>query len=150
MSEPEMKHVGKIAGWLALPGLGLIISLMLSISEAWPLVTSAVRSPSLVATFTAIIIVFWVAIVVVVSALFFTKHQWAPYSYIAYLVVMVLLAWPVVAPSPTSVETANVEIAPSDLVRSVVQAVVWIPYFYSSKRVKLTFVKTWRSPKVLV
>ena len=78
----------------------------------------------------------------VVMAFFFQKHRWAPYFYIAFMVgglmfsglILLVHTW---APDA---ETAD---APRDMVRGMISACIWIPYFIRSKRVKVTFVRSW-------
>ena len=142
IDDAELKDVGKIGGWLALPGVGILVSLLKGGAEAWTLGADFVARPNLETLVPVVIAVPWVLFVGVAAVFFFRKHQWAPYLYIVLLggYVMfgeVYLLLHVVAPEA---DTAD---APKQLARAVVGAGIWIPYFVRSKRVKLTFVNRW-------
>jgi len=142
IDDAELKDVGKIGGWLALPGVGIVVTLLKEGAEAWTLVADFVAKPNLETLLPVVIAVPWVLFVGVATVFFFRKHQWTPYLYIVLLggYVMfgeVYLLLHVVAPEA---DTAD---APRQLARAVVGAGIWIPYFVRSKRVKLTFVNSW-------
>lgn len=142
IDDAELKDVGKIGGWLALPGVGIVVTLLKEGAEAWTLVADLVARPNLETLVPVVIAVPWVLFVGVAAVFFFRKHQWAPYLYIVLLggYVMfgeVYLLLHVVAPEA---DTAD---APRQLARAVAGASIWIPYFVRSKRVKLTFVNRW-------
>ena len=144
IDDAELKDVGKIGGWLALPGVGIVLTLLQEGAETWSLMAELVAMPNLETLFPVIIAVPWVLFASVVAVFFFRKHQWAPYLYIVLLGGYVIfgeayLLLHVAAPEP---DTAD---APKQLARAVLGAGIWIPYFVRSKRVRLTFVNRWRS-----
>lgn len=142
IDDTELKDVGKIGGWLALPAGGIVVTLLKEGTEAWSLLAGFVTMANLETLVPVVIAVPWVLFACAVAAFFFRKHQWAPYLYIVLLGGYVIfgevyLLLHVMAPDP---ETAD---APKQLARAVLGAGIWIPYFLRSKRVKLTFVNRW-------
>lgn len=142
IDDTELKDVGKIGGWLALPAVGIVVTLLKEGAEAWSLLAGFVTMPNLETLIPVVIVVPWVLFASAVAAFFFRKHRWAPYLYIVLLGGYVIfgevyLLLHMMAPDP---ETAA---APKQLARAVLGAGIWIPYFVRSKRVKLTFVNRW-------
>lgn len=142
IDDTELKDVGKIGGWLALPAVGIVVTLLNEGAEAWSLLSGFLEMPNLETLIPIVMAVPWVLFASVVAAFFFRKHQWAPYLYIVLLGGYVIfgevyLLLHVMVPDA---ETAD---APKQLARAVLGASVWIPYFILSKRVKLTFVNRW-------
>jgi hypothetical protein len=139
IDDAELRDVGKIGGWLTLPAVGIVASVLKEGAEAWSLMAGFATMPNLETLVPVVIAVPWVLFASVVALFFFRKHEWAPYLYIVLLGSYVIfgevyLLLHVMAPDA---ETAD---APKQLVRAVVGAGIWIPYFLRSKRVKLTFV----------
>ena len=138
----EPKAEDGIAGWLLFPAAGLVFSLMSEVWQTWLLATEFIGKPQFETLFPLMIVVPWILFCVVVMAFFFQKHRWAPYLYIAFMLGGLMFAGlsllvHTFAPDP---ETAD---APKDMVRAIVSSCIWIPYFIKSKRVKLTFVRSW-------
>lgn len=154
-SEPQ-----GLGGWLILPALGLLltpITMVLQLRnevlpeltpEAWVALTSP-GSPAynprlvllvgveLITNACLLLFVFWVI------WKFFTKSRQLPKLYIIWVVVGLAvqavdlglaMSIPVIASQLTFPG------AYKDLARSIVQCLIWIPYFLSSRRVSNTFV----------
>jgi hypothetical protein len=137
--DPEIKHLGKIAGWLALPGLGLVFALITDGAEAVASTRTLVTELGFASLFAAVVVWALLLFEVVVAWFFFRKHRWGPYLYISFLVVRLALMGLYLAVHLASPEPSTSD-APKELARALVGACVWIPYFLVSKRVKLTFV----------
>jgi hypothetical protein len=138
----ELDNPGKIAGWLVLPALGLVISVVREGVQIWVLLRGVVAQPAAENLIGIAIGVPWLVFACLVAAFFFRKHRWTPYLYIALLAGYVAfsglyLLMHLLVPEP---ETAD---APKELMRAVVGAGVWVPYFLRSRRVKSTFVNSW-------
>jgi Protein of unknown function (DUF2569) len=117
-----------IRGWLLLPAVGLVLSIPISVFEAAKSYKSGDAAE--VAVVTAAVL-----LVAVTTVAFFQKRRWAP------RVVIVLLALEAVL-AAVPVLLARGPVAPDDtrdFGRAVVAALIWIPYFLVSKRVKATF-----------
>ena len=85
IDDAELKDGGKIGGWLALPGVGIVVTLLKEGAEACTLVADLVARPNLETLVPVAIAVPWVLFVGVAAVFFFRKHQWAPYLYIVLL-----------------------------------------------------------------
>ena len=88
IDDAELKDVGKIGGWLALPGAGIVVTLLQEGAEAWSLMVELIATPNLETLFPVVIAVPWVLFASAVAVFFFRKHQWAPYLYIVLLGAM--------------------------------------------------------------
>jgi hypothetical protein len=158
-TQNEPKGIG---GWLIPPALALIFTPFLSgyqfyqdmlpvfKSEVWNALTtsgSAAYHPlwrsviiiEVISNLILIIFTFWLL------WLFFNKSNRTPKLFIVWLIMFPAIQIidllltnqiPVVAADPIDPETIK------NLVRSIVAAAIWIPYFLISKRVKNTFVET--------
>ena len=145
-----------IGGWLILPMLGLLATPVRMAIEFYlsfvPLLFSAqgwnyVSSPDRHAWFMPFIVaecVIAVALFVFtlwLIYLFFTKARRVPELFIAWLVALILVqvADLVGAAGLLGSQPSGADLR--DLGRSLVSAIIWIPYFMVSKRVKNTFVQ---------
>ena len=115
-----------IGGWLLLPAIGAVLGVLNSVGGAF---ANPAPFSILFAGFSA-----------VVAVAFFRKHRATPRLFIALLIADALLTLPLVL-APGSLRDRRMEAAMREAVRSVMVAIVWIPYFLNSKRVKLTFVR---------
>lgn len=144
----EEKAFKKIGGWLYLPALGLLATLLVNafsiIVTLRLLLDNAGQLPGVLQgvlyfELSAFAGLFLLALYV--SSLFVRKKRQLPKSYIALLVAGIAIlgidAWLGYRylDIPLSYDTV------SPIVRSVIGACIWIPYFLVSVRVKRTFVR---------
>lgn len=147
------RHLEGIGGWLILIMLGLVLSplviLFSTLFTNLPLLTGERFRPFLethpalqaVLIFEVVTNLIFVAILVALNYLFFTKKRAFPTYMILYLslqfVVILADMGMVHAVLPaTPVSAAGVR----NILRAIIGATVWIPYFLASRRVKVTFV----------
>lgn len=121
-----------IGGWLVLPAINVVLQPLLALPFAGLLVVLA--SPherghaGLPAAFAFAL---YGLFALVVAVFFFGKRRLAPVLYI----IMVLINVAVAVLGTSSLATSS-----DSVLRAVVGAAIWIPYFLLSKRVKATFV----------
>jgi hypothetical protein len=150
-----------IGGWLILPLLGLVGSL-LSLSVAlftvyaplfaegggWAVVTDQ-SDPSYSALWAPLIVfeigtnLALIGLIVFLLYLVFRKSRRFPRLMIAYLIAGIVvgvidLAWAEQIPALAADSSSE---SLTQVMRSIVGAVIWIPYFLVSQRVKNTFVE---------
>ena len=140
----DLDNTDRIAGWLVLPAFGLLLGFGRELLEAVKLASGFIHGPSLEWGIQLAILAPWLAFSVVVGLFFFRRHRWAPYFFIAYLVGNLAfgglyLLTHILVPEPASAD------APKEMTRAFVSACIWIPYFLRSRRVKITFVRSWWS-----
>ncbi len=151
---PAKQYKG-LGGWLILPGLGLILSplvlgfaiyqiIMLFLNDAaWSAITTVGSpqyipniAPLVIAEFLVNIAFFFFSLVLLY--LFFKESRLIPklmiifYALSAVFVVLDLLVGSMVVNSHVDVDIGSI--------RAILTALIWIPYFMMSKRVKQTFV----------
>jgi hypothetical protein len=159
MAQSEQKSPKGIGGWLVLPLLGLIISplrlVYMIYEELWPIFSAdywqELTSPDSLSYhplwFSVLLfevagntIVFFLGLAALLSYL--RKSRKAP----RLVILWFLLAFVLVAADTyfrSIIPGAAEQLAPSassELWRAGITAVIWIPYFFISKRVKATFV----------
>ena len=156
----ETKSLRGLDGWLALVGIGVVIApirLVYSLVStykplfedgSWEALTT-VGSEAYNPAFSSIIIgeVAFNSILILASIvlvyMYFSRHYVFPRLYIgiaaASLVFIPLDAWLVTRAFP-SVEMFDPETS-KEFARSLIAAVIWIPYMLVSQRVKATFVE---------
>jgi hypothetical protein len=150
-----------IGGWLVLPALGLVLTpLMMAFQfyqdllpaltpQVWHVLTdaqSAAYSPlwgplivyEVLVFLTLFIFTLWL------SWRFFTKSKHTPKLFVIWLGALAasqildhLLSAQIPALADKPLDPAGIR----DLVRSIINAAIWIPYFLMSERVKNTFVE---------
>ena len=159
--EPEIKGPMGINGWLLLPALGLIGTpfviafgfykdlLPVLTSNVWNAVTgpnsaayNALWGPFIIYAVLVNIALF--ILTLWLSWIFFTKSRRAPKLFIIWLAALAgaqlldhLFTSQIPALADRPFDPADV----TDLVRSIVSAAIWIPYFLRSERVKNTFIE---------
>lgn len=136
-------EVPAIGGWLILPAIGLVLGIIigvvgliiaLSLVDSLPSRYHGIFALSLFVEFAILVAVVYAA------TRFFGKRRNTPATmitlYISVIVVHLLLLIVELAANaePFAIETGKV------LIRNVIGAAIWIPYFRVSKRVKETFV----------
>jgi hypothetical protein len=129
-----IRDTGRLAGWLFLPSLGLVLGVATAILN----LVNVIADSGGVAE--KVIAGGWIAFVLLVAWFFFRRYRRAPALFIALLIVnllMVSLAF-LGAGRAASRREQNEEL---ELLRAVCVAVIWIPYFLKSRRVKMTFVR---------
>ena len=158
--EPETERLAGIRGWLLLVGLGVVVSPLRIVAEVLPTYLKLFADGSWLALTTpggaayhplwmpylliemivnAGLVVAWVWI----ATRFFTRKRNFPRMYIGVLTFTIafqfLDAWgiSVVSPRETVFDPETVK----ELGRSVIAAIIWIPYMLRSKRVQATFTR---------
>jgi hypothetical protein len=137
-SREQVPNTHRIAGWLWGPALGLLLTLGAEMSRLTNLFG---RSD---ATLELVIRGAWIGFALLVAWAFFRRHRRAPLLVIALIVVNIGFG---VVPIVITGEMEGRGIITDHpdhvamLLRSLLFAGIWIPYFLSSRRVKLTFVR---------
>ncbi len=143
-----------IGGWLVLPAIGLVIApvrIVVGIVQAvssfdtWQFRTVESRFPQLA---TAVRLEVWLdalglVFIAVAAIAFFGKKPAAPKLMVAlllYNVLKSLVLTLIVGPAMKDLPTEATAPLLTALVGTLVGALVWIPYFLTSRRVKATFV----------
>ncbi len=159
--EKDQNKLKGLGGWLILPALGLIITpfrmglqfyrdmLPTLTPKIWNALTNSSSAtyhplwgPLIVFEIIANLALFFYTLWLL--WLFFRKLKHVPRLFVIWLVLLaaiqivdLLLAnqIPAIATQPTDQESLK------DLIRSIIGAAIWIPYFIRSKRVKNTFIE---------
>lgn len=142
-----------LSGWLALVAFGLVVSpfvmLYTIVTVNLPFLTDSRYQPFLtshpvfaaLAVFEVITNIIFIVSVLALGYLFFTKRKAFPTFMILYLatqcwvILFDTIAVHILVPS------ANLSGSYTSVARTVIGALVWIPYFVVSRRVKATFVR---------
>jgi hypothetical protein len=142
-----------LSGWLALVAFGLVVSpfvmLYTILTVNLPFLTDSRYQPYLsshpafaaLAVFEVITNIIFLASVLALAYLFFTKRKAFPTFMILYLATQ---CWVILFDTIAVhilVPTANMTASYASVARSLIGALVWIPYFVVSLRVKATFVR---------
>jgi len=154
----EVKSYKGIGGWLILPLIGLFVALirlpLLILKDLVPIFTeghwNALTTPgshvyhplwaSLI-IFESVGNIVFLIFAIILLVLFFRKSRLLPKLMISYLILNLMF---VVGDFffadliPAVAEHSNSQSA-KELGRSIIGAVIWVPYFLVSKRVKQTF-----------
>ncbi|PHM70335.1 DUF2569 domain-containing protein [Xenorhabdus sp. KJ12.1] len=143
----EEKSFKKIGGWLYLPAIGLIVMILSSITgivttinEIFPFYSQLTDRWKCFITFAFILDLLIFLLIIVTTIFFFRKSKKTPYLFISLLILNITVQGIMIF------LTINVMSAPVEpnytlnLIRSILHAAVWIPYFIVSVRVKKTFV----------
>lgn len=150
IASSEPKGIG---GWLVLVAIGLIVSpirLAYSIiADYLPTINSSewttLNFPAFKNLFYGELVVnsLFILFAVVLLVLFFTEDRRFPKCIIAFYianVTFVIVDFAIASYHPLIRLAANPEGGIMEVVRSVIAAAIWIPYFLVSQRVKNTFV----------
>lgn len=143
-----MENQGKpipsgIGGWLILPAIGLILGPLVSAFEIWTgyKLILAFR-PELIRSiwFVSLLIadVGITALAIVVGFHFFNRLSLTRVLFQALLIANVLVAFGEAASTASYLQT---ELDPKGVIKALVGAAIWIPYFAISKRARATFVQ---------
>ena len=133
----------QIGGWLVLPAIGLILGGILSVVGVFVSLGLASDLPSRYQGILALNLLFDVGIaafLIYAAIRFFGKRRNAPATVIALMTAAVLVNGLLLAinlaadAEPFAIESGKA------MVRGMIGAAIWIPYFLVSKRVKSTFV----------
>jgi hypothetical protein len=140
----DQKLVG-IRGWLILPAIGFTLGLVLGVVgliAALGLYGDVVKAGyGGIYTLEILVIFGLLGFTVYAAILFFRKKSNAPQTIITLLIVSIVASGVLLiielgaGAEPFAVETGK------QLVRDIIGAAIWIPYFRVSNRVKATFVK---------
>ena len=142
LPEKPQAPVG-IGGWLILPAIGLVVSLVLSARALWGMLSLMGSSalPSKLAQALPFLFFLGAAfsvLQVVVAVSFFNKKAGTPNLMVVYLLANVAVAiLTAVLLGEAGARTSGAE---REIGRAVAVAAIWIPYFRVSRRVKATFV----------
>jgi ABC-type phosphate/phosphonate transport system permease subunit len=143
--------LNRIGGWLILVAFGLVVSpfaCLSTIMTEYPLLTRGEHQPVLgehvsfatLITLEIAINAAFIAGLLCLNFLFFTKKKIFPKWMIVYLVAQIFLSVLDMAAAAAIVSSAAPPVMIAGLVRPILGALIWIPYFSTSKRVKATFV----------
>lgn len=142
----EKKELGKIGGWLYLPAISLILSIILYSMNGFRSlelyldarhVLGNLANPVLLNT---VLVFALVLFGIYVGSLFFRKRKALPNVYILWIIFSLLYAAGDLA---IAYYALGLEVTSKDyskLGRGIISACIWIPYFLVSVRVKRTFV----------
>jgi uncharacterized membrane-anchored protein len=143
MENVDQKYVG-IGGWLILPAIGFVLGPIIGVIgliASLGMYSDVARAGyGGIYTIEIIVIIGLLCFLLYAATLFFKKKSNAPSTIITLLIVSlvsscVLLVIELSAGAePFAIETGK------QLVREIIGAAIWIPFFRVSKRVKATFV----------
>ena len=131
-----------IQGWLILFGLGLVVSL-LGTAGSILLSLSLLDSRHLPSEFKTVLKVETVLLVLTLAFQVYVLVAFLSRQRVARFLVIGLLSWRVVLSLVDLVLLASLtteDVDGADVMRSLVGAAIWVPYFVLSKRVQATFV----------
>jgi hypothetical protein len=147
------QHLEGLTGWLALVGMGLVVSPFRIVFSALKaniaLLTNVQFRPFLEThpTLEGLIIfeiatnVILVAILIALNFLFFTKKRAFPTYMILYFILQLVLISIDMAATHIVLPSTQLRSSYAAVETSLIGALVWIPYFIVSRRVKVTFVR---------
>ena len=155
LMQPQLTGIG---GWLILPMLGLIVTVIghaiglftvylpIYNSEQWGLLTEPsseyyhpLWGPVLIfETFGIAFIGIFAAFLLV---LFFKCKKSLPKLIIIYYIISILFELVDLILASQFPSTAGIDMSPKSFIRSLIVGLIWISYFCVSRRVKNTFVK---------
>lgn len=145
-----------IGGWLIIPLLGLIATIILSVYKLWSALNNFtyIQWITVIKTFTAlsnsmvVSIIFGFTSIIIASIvlfLFISRNHRTPKWFIRYLIFLAIV---------TIFESASIYYiskiidapdmmngVPGSFIQVIITCVIWIPYFLYSERVKNTFIK---------
>lgn len=137
VTEDDRNKYNGLEGWLTLVILGLIVGLGYNLLYFLEIFNGSSSNDTMI--FDIVIGTVFVVFNAFVIYLFFTKKRIFPVWYIAFLIINAVLnfvAFFLVGENTT--ETANIS---EDASKSILAAIIWVPYMLKSKRVKVTFTK---------
>lgn len=144
----EAREFKKIRGWLYVPAAGLIFSILGNIVAINFNLRFLMDNASLIGDTQRALLLFelfaYVAMfgfAVYVSSLFFRKKRQLPRCYIALLLSGVAFVGLDLLLGHIYLDVPYVYAAVQPLIRNLVSACIWVPYFIVSVRVKRTFVR---------
>jgi hypothetical protein len=92
LAEPELKNLGQISGWLILPAIGTVFTVLQAAVSTF-LSLAVLPSESGVDTVAAPLVnAAYLALTVLVTWFFFQKHHWAPRLYVGLLALNMIPA----------------------------------------------------------
>jgi len=142
-----------LSGWLLLVGFGLVVSPFVILSS---IVTTNIpflygsKYQAFLATHPAVegLIVFevisniiFIACIAALNYLFFTKRKAFPGYFILYLVTNLLVLLIDTFAANALFPSVHLTAAYTSIARTLLAALIWIPYMLVSRRVKATFVR---------
>ncbi|MDR3726973.1 MAG: DUF2569 family protein [Terracidiphilus sp.] len=142
-----------LSGWLVLVGIGLVVSpfvmLYTILTVNLPFLADHRYQPYLsshpafaaLAIFEVITNIIFITSVLALAYLFFTKRKAFPTFMILYLATQCCVIVFDTVTVHVLVPSANLSTSYASVARSLIGALVWIPYFVVSQRVKATFVR---------
>jgi hypothetical protein len=143
----EKKELGKIGGFLYLPALGIILSV---ISNIYGLLSSIKNYHGITGVTSALypFIIFQIicfaillALSVYITGVFFGKKKKAPFYYMLLISLNLMFVISNVAISHYQYGVEVDSDMLTSMARTLISACIWIPYFLVSVRVKRTFVR---------
>jgi len=131
-----------IRGWLIIPAIGLALSpIGLVLSDLWAFMQIRELNPKLMVTHEFAVMVFLdvatFIFTIVVAVLFFRRKESTKHWFPALLLFNLLAA---VFSGNAGATMLKIGVDTSGMIRALVYAAIWIPYFMASKRVTRTFV----------
>jgi len=138
-----LPHVDKLGGWLALPALGLFLTVVAAILALYETASASGNRFDLSEPgdrFDIGVAAVWLAFVLFVAWSFFRRKRRAPTLVILWLGINVIIAMVTAHVNPGPAKGVDINEF-SGLLKALLVAAIWIPYFLKSRRVRLTFVK---------
>ena len=132
-----------LGGWLILPAIGLVLGCIMSLVGIVASLGLSANLPSRYQGIFALSLIFDIGLtifLVYAAVRFFGKRRNAPATMIALLIVQLVVNALLLAISLGSNAEPFAVAAGVQLLRSIIPALIWIPYFSVSQRVKRTFV----------
>ena len=146
-TETEASHTQNlvgIKGWLLLPAIGFILGPIvgaISLINALGVYPAVVKTKYAgVFTLELLVIAGLLVFMIYVAILFFKKNRSAPSTIITLMVVNLVSALLLLVIELNAGADAFAAQSGKQVIRSIISAAIWIPYFRMSKRVKATFV----------
>jgi hypothetical protein len=142
-----------LSGWLVLVAIGLVVApfvmLYTIVTVNLPLLTDHRYQPYLsshpalaaLTVFEVFTNIIFIACVLALAFLFFTKRKGFPTFMIIYRVTQCSVILIDTITAHALIPSANLTASYATVARSLIGALVWIPYFVFSRRVKATFVR---------
>lgn len=144
----EEREFKKIRGWLYVPALGLVLSIIVNmvainfnirfLLEHFPAIGSTQKA---ILFFELFAFVGMFGFAVFTSSLFFRKKRQLPRCYIAMVAIGVAFSAIDLLLGHLYLNVPYIYDTVQPMVRNVLGACIWIPYFIVSERVKRTFVR---------